>query len=384
MPDKPKGKEGEEAPLERHLFAAGGDVNTAEAKLKGLLSEDDLNAGVLTAAGTEKKGDPPAKEKAPPPGEGETGEEGGADDDPVVDDDKPPLGEEHEEEEEEELEGDEEYEWEYVDPEGKVIEGPGEEAPETYTVLVDGKEHEVTLEELTSSFSFSAHNTRKSQELAATRKEVDDAAVAGRESRERYGQGLKQLGQALASLYPKEPDWDTLEVEDPAAYAVESAKWDRHRRKMDAVKAESDRVETERVADYTKQLDTYKVGEERRMLEAIPEWADPAVASAEQARLVTHAVTKLGFSEEEIDSILDHRAVVVLRKAMLLDELEAKGRKAVKKKKGGPTVPLKPGIRRRRRKVGAKRTVAARKRLSETGSVKDATRLLEGLLPDDA
>ncbi len=369
----------EEQPLERHLFAAGGDSNSAEKKLLGLLSDADLDANKLVAAGPEK-GDPPVKDKAPVPGEGETGEEDGADDEPVVDDD-PPLGEE--ETEKDDGEADDEYEYEYVDAEGNVIvEEEGTES-ELHTVKVDGDEHEVSLDDLIQSYSFRAHNTRKSQELAKAQTELEAESASGRESREVYAQRLKQVEQALATIYPQEPDWDVLERDDPTRFATESAKWARHEKKLTALRAEQQRVQDDHDRDQLQQFETYKAGEITQMMEAIPEWAkDDEVQQAEQKRLYAYAMNTVGFSEEEINAIVDHRAVVALRKAMLFDELQARGQKV--RKKGQKIATLKPGTRRRRVKTGVKRTIAARKRLSETGSVKDATDVLYHMLDDDA
>ena len=373
MPDDIK-EEGQEAPLERHIFAAGGDTNSAEKKLLGLLSEADLEAGTLSAAGPEE-GDPPVKDKAPDLGEGEREEE---DDDGDADDDLP-LGEKEAEEDDGEAD-DEEYE--YVDAEGNVIEEEGTES-ELHTVTVDGKEHEVSLEDLTQSYSFRAHNTRKSQELAEAQREVEAASATGRESREIYAQRLKQVEQALATIYPQEPDWDTLETEDPTRFATESAKWARHEKKVTALRAEQRRVDDEAIADQLQQFETYKAGEAKQMMEAIPEWEDGDILLAEQKKLYAYALDTVGFSDEEINAIVDHRAVVALRKAMLFDELQARGRKV--RKKGQKIATLKPGIRRRRvKKAGAKRLGAARQRLSETGSVKDAESLLYDMLDDNA
>lgn len=371
MAENEEGQEQDE-PLERHLFAAGGDTNSAEKKLLGLLSEADLDAKRMVAAGPEEGG-PPADDKAPVVSEGEQEEE-------VVEDD-PPLGEEAGEDDGEAAD-EEEFEYEYVDAEGNVIEEEGTES-ETYTVLVDGEEHEVSLEDLTQSYSFRAHNTRKSQELAKVRQELEAESATGRESREVYAQRLKQVEQALATVYPQEPDWDTLEREDPTRFATESAKWTRHQRKVEGLRAEQQRVQDEHNRDQLQQFEAYKAAEAKQMMDAIPEWAKEEVQADEQKRLYAYALDTVGFTDEEINSIVDHRAVVALRKAMLFDELLARGRKV--RKKGQKTATLKPGIRRRRvRKAGAKRLGAARQRLSETGSVLDAESLLYDMLDDDA
>jgi hypothetical protein len=361
---------GNEAPLEPHLFQAGGDAKSAEAKLLGLLSDADLDAKVMKAAGpTEEEGEPAIEKAAPALGEDEQEEE-------VVDEDDAPLGDEHEDE------GDgSDEEWEYVDEEGNVIEDPGE--VETYTVMVDGKERQATLEELTQSYSFRAHNTQKSQELAEQRKAVEAEAAAVRQGRDLYGQRLKEVEQALAAQMPQEPDWDSLEKEDPTKFATESARWARHQRKVDALAKEQQRVFDEQVADQQTQLEAFQAEQSQKLIAAIPEWQDAEVSKAEQNRLYDYAQSSLGFSDEEIKTILDHRAFVVMRKAMLFDELEAGGKKA--QTKGKKTGTLKPGTRRRRRKTGsAKRTAASRQRLKQSGSVRDAEAALFDLLGDDA
>lgn len=372
MADDAKGKESE-APLERHLFAAGGDASSASAKLMGLLSDEDVAQDRLSSAGPVAKPDEdgtPADDPAPGVVEGEQEEE-------VVDEDDAPLGSEQEED----LVDDDGYEYEYVDEEGNVIE---EELVDTHTVPVDGKDREVTLDELKTSFSFKAHNTQVSQELAERRKALDTEAEGLRQGREVYGQRLQQMEQALAASVPTEPDWDTLETEDPAKFATESARWARHHRKVDALKLESQRVLDEQVAEEQTQLNAFKADQGKRMMEAIPEWGDEKVYKTEQTRMVAYAKESLGFSDEEVSGFLDHRAVVVMRKAMLFDELQAKGTKAVK---GGKTAALKPGTRRRRRKAGgagSKRANASRQRLSQTGSVQDAEAALLDILGDDA
>lgn len=373
MADDAKGQESE-APLERHLFAAGGDAQSASAKLMGLLSDEDVAQDRLSSAGPVAKpaeDGTPADDPAPGAVEDEQEEE-------VVDEDDAPLGSEQEED----PAADDEYEYEYVDAEGNVIE---EELAETHTVPVDGKDHQVTLEDLKSSFSFAAHNTQVSQELAERRKSLDTEAEGLRQGREVYGQRLQQMEQALAASVPTEPDWETLEAEDPTKFATESARWARHHRKVDALKQESQRVHDEQVAEEQTQLDAFKVDQGKRMMEAIPEWGDEKVYNSEQTRMVAYAKTSLGFTDEEVSGFLDHRAVVVMRKAMLYDELEAGGKKAVRKAK--PTAALKPGTRRRRRKAGgagSKRANASRQRLSQTGSVADAEAALLDLLGDDA
>jgi hypothetical protein len=53
-----------------------------------------------------------------------------------------------------------------------------EEQPQVYTVKVDGKEIEVTLDELQKGYSRTQDYTRKTQQIAETRKQVEAEAAA--------------------------------------------------------------------------------------------------------------------------------------------------------------------------------------------------------------
>ena len=64
--------------------------------------------------------------------------------------------------------------------------------PQTYTVKVDGKDVEVTLEELMNGYSRQADYTRKSQVLAEQRQKAQEELEATQQERQRY---LSQLEQ---------------------------------------------------------------------------------------------------------------------------------------------------------------------------------------------
>ena len=65
--------------------------------------------------------------------------------------------------------------------------------PSTYTVKVDGKDVEVTLDELRSGYSRQADYTRKSQVLAEQRQKADEELAATQQERQRYISQLEQF-----------------------------------------------------------------------------------------------------------------------------------------------------------------------------------------------
>jgi hypothetical protein len=71
------------------------------------------------------------------------------------------------------------------------------------------------------------------------------------------------------------------------------------------------------------------------MRELIPEWLNDEVATKEKSAVVTYA-QRQGFSPEELQSVSDARAVAMIRKAYLYDELMSKKPAAAKKTKSAP------------------------------------------------
>ena len=353
-----KDDKGQEGPLEPHIFQRGMDPHEATKKLEGLLSDTDLDADLSAFGGAEEE-EAEEEESTLSNQDGREEEE----------------SESEEEEEEESLEA----EWEEYEEEE---DADGDEDPEeTYTVPVDGKDHQVTLEELKSSFSFQAHNTQKSQQLAERDKALETETATVRQSRDLYAERLKQVEGALAAMVPQEPDWDALEKENPQRFVVEHAKWQRSQKQLEAVAAERQSVEADQTADYNEQLQKYRDDQAVELIKAIPAWKDEEKLKSGAAEVADYA-RGLGFSKEEIDSVLDHRAILMMRKSMLYDRSRKAGKtKLAARKTGGKT--LKPGTRRPRRSKATKAVLDARRRVRSTGRVQDATEFLKQILPDD-
>lgn len=253
---------------------------------------------------------------------------------------------------------------------------------QTYTVKVDGQPVEVTLDELMSSYSFQAHNTRVSQTLAEERKKLEAEYAETSDQRERYAAGLEQLETALAGSMPDEPDWDALEKSDPTRFAAEYARFSRRRQQLEAVQAERQRVQEEQARELEKRLTDYTAHQRELLIEAVPEWRDPEKQRADLDAIRTFALD-VGYTDDEINQVVDHRAVLIMRKAMKYDQLQAKGKQAVAGKKARPKkAVLKPGARKDRPAISkrARRIAAQRKRLAETGRRDDATDLFRDLL----
>ena len=251
-----------------------------------------------------------------------------------------------------------------------------EEAPrdEKFVVKVDGKEIEVPKEELIRGYQREADYTRKTQKLAEERKLVESEFQQVRGEREQYSQILGQLQQKLQEFEPPEPDWNRLEVEDPTEYARQWTSHQRRQQQRYAVQAEQQRLNQMQQVELQKHLQQTMAQEVASLKEKIPEWSSPEKAKAEGKALLEYG-QNLGFSEQELSTITDSRALLALHKAWKYDQMMSKRPEFQAKIKKAPKM-VSPGSAG---SVSSKSSDInnAKKRLAQTGSVRDAASLFE-------
>jgi hypothetical protein len=108
----------------------------------------------------------------------------------------------------------------------------------------------------------------------------------------------------------------------------------------------------------------------------LPEWKDPNKAKAEKA-LVVETAKSVGFSEDDLKQVYDHRLVLLLRKAGLYDQMMSK-RQGIKPVVSNGPRPAKPGAAGR--VSTTTESTRAKQRLAKTGRIDDAASAIELLL----
>ena len=251
-----------------------------------------------------------------------------------------------------------------------------ETKPEVFTVKVDGKEVEVTLDELQKGYSRTQDYTRKTQQLAEARKAAESELQAIRAEREQYAQLLGALSEQVKTAAEPKIDWDRLYKEDPIEYVRQREVMRENREKAAAIQAEQKRLADIAQQEQMQQFQAVKAKESEALLEALPAWKDPAKAKAEKAMLVEFG-QKMGFTPQELGNIFDHRVVLALRKAALYDQMQAK-RQGIKPVTNNGPRPAKPGAAGRVSQMSE--SARANQRLAKTGRVQDAASAIELLL----
>lgn len=256
-------------------------------------------------------------------------------------------------------------------------ESPEPEEVPVYTVKVDGQEIEVPLDELLKGYSRMQDYTRKTQKLAEERNAVVAEAEQARQERERYTTVLSALQQQMQTAAPAEPDWDKLRAEDPIEFGIRWAEHQRRQQQMASIQAEQQRMAEIQQYERAKLIQNVLEKEQQALMEAIPEWKDPEKAKTEKQALFDFG-RSVGFTDQELSNVTDHRTVLTLRKAMMYDKLMSK-RADIKPAIKSVAPVLKPGAASTVPKTVSDVT-RAKQRLAKSGTLQDATSAFEAIL----
>ena len=231
---------------------------------------------------------------------------------------------------------------------------------EVEVVNIDGTEW--TMDDLRGGVLRQSDYTKKTQDLAEQRRQLDTASQEILEQRNRYEQGLAEVTKRLQEATADDTDWNALKETDPVAYAV---KREEYREKQEVLQ----RAQAEQMQIAQGKMQQHLALEQEKLLQAIPEWQDPKVAQKEKTDVVTYA-KRFGFSDQELQNASDHRAINVLRKAMLYDQLT--GNKAVKKKVTKAPKMVKSGRPVTKTEVTQRREQELLNKLNKSGNREDA------------
>lgn len=251
-----------------------------------------------------------------------------------------------------------------------------EEQPQVFTVKVDGKEVEVTLEELQKGYSRTQDYTRKTQQIAEVRKHAEAELQAVRAEREQYAHLLGALEAQVQQATQPNIDWERLYQEDPIEWVRQREVMRENQEKNAAIQSEKQRLSQLSQQEQMQHHQMVLQQEQEALVAAIPEWKDSKKAAAEKAMLVQFG-QKAGFSPDELKNVLDHRAVVLLRKAALYDQMVSKRGQIKPVTNNGPR-PAKPGAAGR--VSNNTEALRAQQRLAKTGRVDDAADAIYKLL----
>jgi hypothetical protein len=237
------------------------------------------------------------------------------------------------------------------------------------------------------------HDRKASAEVRRSQNEAADARKAVEADRAKVEQARTQYETALPALLDTIQQQQNLEfadvktIDDVQRLAREDwpryVMWDAQQKRIAAVNQQVEASKQRQTQERQQKLGQFAQRESELFAEKAPEFADPAKKTKLQESAVS-VLRDLGFQDQELGemwrgekelSLHDHRLQL-----LLLDGVRYREAKAVTAKATAKPVPpvQRPGVSQPRGAAAAADVQNLSKRLDQTGSAKDAARLLMG------
>lgn len=178
-----------------------------------------------------------------------------------------------------------------------------------YKVKVDGEELEVNEEELLKGYSRESHYQKKARNLS---KEVEAIEARKAELDNAINDAQLVIDDELSKL--ESPEMMELKSDDPEAYLREVDRINAKVKKFNGLKSK-------REAELKANSEAKMQQERKALIDAFPEWSDPAVMQKEGTALLS-VLGEYGFTENELSSLMDSRLFILANKVKQLDAIE--------------------------------------------------------------
>ncbi len=249
-------------------------------------------------------------------------------------------------------------------------------------VKINGKEGSVPLREALKSYQLEGHLNQGLMKLAEERKgfEAETARKVGE-----FGARIQQLNQAVGLAQKildgefADVNWQELQRTDPAAF---QAKYGAYNMRLDGIRNLNGQVMQEQEREQANQKAAYEayLSEQAKLLDTkVPEWADTGKRDKDVAEMVATLGDAFGFTEQEIRSNVDHRAILLAKAATSWLRLQKQKPATLNKVRSAPKL-IRPGAQQSRTATDGEQAQKARLQLRRTGSAKDAGPALKGLI----
>jgi hypothetical protein len=189
-----------------------------------------------------------------------------------------------------------------------------------------------------------------------------------------YAQKLQALDSFLSQQNRGE-DLEVLKETDPIGYAVKVAEQSQREKQLSVVRAEQNRIAQQQQAEQQQNLQNHLKYESDKLTSVIPELATPKGDAIRKE--IREYAKSVGWSDQELSSVYDHRAVLTLYKAMKFEQLQKGKPDTLKKVQQAPKM-LKPGTSTPNTKSAQDKQVM--QKLRQSGKVRDAAAAFERFL----
>ncbi|MCA7085844.1 hypothetical protein K7G19_19835 [Cupriavidus sp. DB3] len=207
---------------------------------------------------------------------------------------------------------------------------------------VDGEERELKQSELIAQAQKYLAGEKRLEEAANLRKQLEPEFQQVQQERQQLKQALEFYIPQLTELLQLNAPDPQLINEDPQEYMRQNYAFQQRMAQLQQAQAAQAALTQREQAEQAQKLQARAAEEQQKLLQALPDWKDQAKAKAE-ATAIDGYLQKEGFGDDERNGLMDHRMIVVARKAMLYDQLMAQKGAAQQRVKGVPPRVERPG-----------------------------------------
>ena len=243
-----------------------------------------------------------------------------------------------------------------------------------YTVTIDGTNFEVTQDELIQGYQRNADYTRKTQELAAEKQQSSDFVERSKKDVEAKLAKLDQLNQAASAQLQQEyaqVDFEKLYDEDPVEAARMEHKMRKKNEQLQQVQQQTQQLQME-------EFNKYLEAQQKQLNIKVPEINHPERGPQFKTQMRDY-LSNMGFDSKEIDSVYDHRYVMLVKDAMSYRNLQ-KAKPQIKKKAVNAPKVVKGGVSKSKGQQAAEVKRQQLSRLKKSGKVADAAKIFRSLV----
>ena len=258
---------------------------------------------------------------------------------------------------------------------------------ELFDITINGKTQKVNLDELKEGYSKGSDYTRKTMELSEQRRSIDtelDTISKDKEAvkkmRDEYAQKLQVVEQNLQT--DNDIDWVTLAKDDPTDYAIKKAEYDRKKELQSQVQQERQKLAEQQRKEQEQIYQNHIQNERGKLIEAMPIFGDEKKAPKIMKDIGEFAM-KQGYTEQEVNMVVDHRAVKTLHDAMKYNQLLERKNLKDKKVKPANRVVSSEGKNETKSTDKVLRVNDRMKQLKKSGNIKDAQKVLSAMLSNN-
>lgn len=276
------------------------------------------------------------------------------------------------------------------DPEGQVETEDETEAESDQGRFVSGNAkytlpdgRVVTISQLASEHLMDRDYRQKTMETADLKRAIETQSLTVKQREEKVAEQAEYVSSLLQSIIPPAPDPAMADPNslkfDLVAYNYQRATREQWLEHVNYLNGEQQKRKSAEAEDTVKGKKDKADAEWLKAVEKLPEFKDEIRVKAfvEQGFKFAeaHGYTRQEFAEE---IAMDHRKVIIAKKAMAWDRLQANKAKATPKLEGKPPV-VKGGQRLDPTRSKARASNAAMDRLNTTGKLADGVAALLAL-----